>query len=120
MIQIPLKKAQIMKIKLAATCFILGTLLTPIIGFTADSDTNRTHPKAYVKDSVITTKIKAKLAEEKMNSLVHIRVDTDSNGVVWLSGSAKTKADADQAVSIARDTEGVKSVENHIKIKTSH
>jgi len=108
-----------MKIKLAATCFVIGTLLAPAVGYTADSDMDRSHPKTYVKDSAITTKIKAKLAEEKISSLVHIKVDTDNNGVVWLSGTAKTQEDADKAVSIARDTEGVKSVENHIKIKMS-
>jgi hyperosmotically inducible protein len=106
-----------MKIKLATTCFVLSTLLTPIAGYTADSDTDRAHPKTFVKDSVITTKIKAKLAEEKISSLVHIKVDTDKDGVVWLSGTAKTKAEADKAVSIARETEGVTSVKSEIKIK---
>jgi len=106
-----------MKIKLAATCFVIGTLLAPVVGYTADSDMDRSHPKVFVKDSAITTKIKAKLADEKMSSLAHIRVDTDNNGIVWLSGTAKTKAEADKAVSIASETEGVKSVKNNIKIK---
>jgi len=39
--------------------------MAPVIGYTADSDTDRSHPKTFVKDSVITTKVKAKLAEEK-------------------------------------------------------
>ncbi|MFZ3088474.1 MAG: BON domain-containing protein [Methylotenera sp.] len=106
-----------MKIKLATTCFLLGTLLVPIAGYSADSDLDRSHPKAFVKDSIITTKIKAKLAEEKIGSLVHIKVDTDSNGIVWLSGTAKTQEQIDKAVSIAHDTEGVTSVNNDIKIK---
>lgn len=106
-----------MKIKLATSFFLIGALLAPVAGYTADSDMDRSHPKTFVKDSAITTKIKAKLADEKMSSLVHIRVDTDSNGVVWLSGTAKTKAEADKAVSIASETEGVTSVKNHIKIK---
>lgn len=106
-----------MKIKLATTCFLLGTLLVPIAGYSADSDLDRSHPKAFVKDSIITTKIKAKLAKEEMGSLVHIKVDTDSNGIVWLSGTAKTQEQIDKAVSIANDTEGVTSVNNDIKIK---
>lgn len=106
-----------MKLKLATTCFLLGTLLAPIAGYSADSDMDRSHPKTFVKDSVITTKIKAKLAEEKMGSLVHIKVDTDSDGIVWLSGTAKTQEQIDKAGSIARDTEGVTSVKNGIKIK---
>lgn len=104
-----------MKIKFAATCLAIGICLTPIVGH-ADSDT-ATQAKTYVKDSVITTKIKAKLAEEKIASLAQIKVDTDDNGVVWLSGTAKTKADADKAHSIAHATEGVKSVKNHIKVQ---
>jgi hyperosmotically inducible protein len=118
-IQILLKKAQIMKIKLAATCFVIGTLLAPAVGYTADSDMDRSYPKTYVKDSAITTKIKAKLAEEKLSSLARIKVDTDAKGAVVLRGKVKTQEEADKAVSIARDTEGVKSVENHIKIKMS-
>lgn len=106
-----------MKIKLATTCFLLGTLLAPIAGYSADSDLDRSHPKAFVKDSIITTKIKAKLAKEKLGSLVHIKVDTDSDGIVWLSGTAKTQEQIDKAVSIAKDTEGVTSVNNDIKIK---
>jgi hyperosmotically inducible protein len=106
-----------MKIKLMASCFLIGALLAPVVGYTADSDTDRSHPKAFVKDSVITTKIKSKLAAENLDSTMYIRVDTDSDGVVWLSGTAKTQAEIDKTLSIARGTEGVKSVENHIKIK---
>jgi hyperosmotically inducible protein len=108
-----------MKNTLATTCFAIGILLVPVAGYTADSDMDRPHAGAFVKDSVITTKIKAKLAEEKMNSLVHISVDTDKEGRVWLSGTAKTQGQIDRAVSIAHDTEGVKSVRNDIKINTN-
>ena len=101
-----------MKIKFAATCLAIGICFTPIVGHAEDSTA-----KTYVKDSVITAKIKAKLAEEKVSSLTHIKVDTDDSGVVWLSGTAKTKADADKAHSIAHSTEGVKSVKNHIKVE---
>jgi hyperosmotically inducible periplasmic protein len=106
-----------MKIKLATTCFVIGTLLAPFAAHAEDSDSDRTHPMTFVKDSVITTKIKAKLADEKMSSLAHIKVDTDSKGVVVLSGKVRTQEEADKAVSIARETEGVKSVESNIQIK---
>ncbi len=106
-----------MKIKFATSCFILSTLLIPAVGYSADSDADRAHPKAFVKDSVITTKIKAKLAEEKLSSLLHIKVDTDKDGMVWLSGTARTKADVDKAYAIARETKGVASVKNDIQIK---
>lgn len=106
-----------MKTKLATTCLVMGILLTPVVGYTQDSDADRSDPKAFVKDSAITAKIKARLAAEKVASLAQIKVDTDNNGVVWLSGFARTQEEADKAHSIAHATEGVKSVKNHIKIK---
>ncbi|HMH17319.1 MAG TPA: BON domain-containing protein [Burkholderiales bacterium] len=102
--------------KLAAGCFVAGALIMPIAGYTADTDADRSSPKSFVKDSVITTKIKSELAEEKMSSLVKIKVDTDNKGIVVLSGTASSQKAADKAVSIARAVKGVNSVENHIKI----
>jgi osmotically-inducible protein OsmY len=48
---------------------------------------------------------------------LNIKVDTDDKGVVTLSGKAKSKAEADQAVKIARDTKGVTSVKNDILVQ---
>ena len=103
-----------MNIKLAASCIVAAALLLPIAGYGADSIVSS--PKAYVKDSVITTKIKAKLAEEKLSSLVKVSVDTDDMGMVNLGGTAPSQAAVNKAASLARGVEGVKSVENHIKI----
>jgi hyperosmotically inducible periplasmic protein len=104
-----------MKAKLVMTCLVCGMLLGPAVTMAQDSD--RAHPKAFVKDSAITTEIKTKLAAEHITSLGRIHVDTDKDGVVWLSGSARTQEAIDKAVSIARETKGVKDVHNHIKIK---
>ncbi|MFI4932446.1 MAG: BON domain-containing protein, partial [Burkholderiales bacterium] len=62
-------------------------------------------------------KIKAKLAAEKLSSLATIHVDTDANGVVWLTGTAKSQAQIDKAVSIAHATENVREVKNGLKVK---
>ncbi len=70
----------------------------------------------FVKDSVITTKVKAKLAAKHMSTLANISVDTDSHGVVWLSGKAPTKDASDLAAMIAKGTEGVTSVHNKIVV----
>lgn len=105
----------IMNMKFAASFIVAAALLLPIAGYGADSPVAAT--KTFVKDSVITTKVKAKLAEEKLSSLVKISVDTDDKGMVNLGGTAANKAAADKAVAIARTVEGVKSVENHIAIK---
>ena len=106
-----------MKIKIATACLAANLLMMPVLGHTENSDTDRAHPKIFVKDSVITAKIKAKLAAEKPASLANIHVDTDANGIVWLSGTARTKEEAEKAHSIAHATEGVKSVKNHIEVK---
>jgi hyperosmotically inducible protein len=71
----------------------------------------------FVKDSVITTKVKSKLAAKHLSSLTKIKVDTDANGVVWLSGRAPTQDAVDMAGMIAKDTEGVKSVHNDIAVQ---
>jgi hyperosmotically inducible protein len=106
-----------MKITLASSCFVLATVLTPVAAFAGDSDSDRAHALTFVADSVITTKVKAKLADEHMSSLARIGVDTDAKGAVVLSGSARSQKDADMAVSIARATEGVTSVTSTITIK---
>jgi hyperosmotically inducible periplasmic protein len=71
----------------------------------------------FVKDSAITTKVKAKLAADHLTSVGRIKVDTDKDGIVWLSGSARTPEAVEKAVSIARETEGVKSVKSNIVVK---
>ena len=83
-----------------------------------DSDMDRTHPANFVKDSAITTKIKTKLAADHITSMGRIHVDTDKDGIVWLSGTARTQEAIDQAVSIARNTEHVVSVHNDLKIRS--
>ena len=106
-----------MKTTIASSCFLLATVLTPVAAFAGDSDSDRAHPLTFVADSVITTKVKAKLADEKMSSLGRIGVDTDAKGAVVLSGTARTQKEADKAVAIARGTEGVTSVTSTIQIK---
>jgi len=106
-----------MKAKLAQALFVAGALMLPIAGHSGeDKDSDRSSPKAFVKDSVITAKIKAEMAKDKQVSAMRIHVDTDNKGVVTLSGNAKTLSEADRAVSIARDVKGVVSVENNIKV----
>jgi hyperosmotically inducible protein len=107
-----------MKTKIALSCLVVGTLLGSGLALAGpDSDTDRSNPEAFVKDSVITTKIKTQLAAEHLNSLANVHVDTDKNGIVWLSGNARTQEAIDKAVSIATQTEGVKSVHNSLVIK---
>lgn len=104
--------------RLAIPCLVFGALMSSAVVIAAeDSDADRSHPKAFVKDSAITSKVKAKLAAEHITSLGRIHVDTDKDGVVWLRGTAHTQEAADKAESIARETEGVKAVHSSIKVK---
>lgn len=100
----------------AATLIVAGALLS-VGAFAQDADMDRSHPKAFVKDSAITTKIKTKLAADNIKSLAHVHVDTDMNGVVWLSGTVPTDEAAERAVRIAKDTDGVVNVKNGIQVR---
>src|ERR1700692_3880243 len=110
-------KGQMMNTKYVIAGLTLCTFLGSVVALADDSDKDRSHPEAFVKDSAIPTKIKTKLAAEHLTSAGRIHVDTDKDGVVWLSGSARTQEAIDQAVSIARSTEHVKSVRNDLIIK---
>jgi osmotically-inducible protein OsmY len=52
-----------------------------------------------------------------MSTLTNIKVDTDNQGNVWLSGKAPTKDASDLAEMIAKDTDGVTSVHNKIVVQ---
>lgn len=106
-----------MNTKLISACFVAAGLLTSFVVRAEDGDADRKHPVAFVKDSAITTKVKAKLATDKIGSLARIHVDTDKNGMVVLTGTAKSQDQVEAAEKIARDTEGVTSVQNNVKVK---
>jgi hyperosmotically inducible protein len=105
-----------MKIKLARICFAIAVLVSPVIAQAADTDTDRMRPATFVKDSVITSKIKVRLAAEKISSLAKISVDTTSKGEVTLSGKVRSQGEAEKALSIARATEGVTSVKHSLRV----
>jgi hyperosmotically inducible protein len=66
-------------------------------------------------DPGITSAVKAKLLADSTVSGLRIDVDTE-NGVVTLTGDVKSKAEADRAVMLARNTDGVTRVVNHLKV----
>ena len=107
-----------MTTKLAIALLIVGASLAPLASYAADDqDQDRSHPKAFVKDSAITVKVKSRLAAAHLGSLARIHVDTDADGVVTLSGTARSQNEIDKAVEIARQTEHVVDVRNNVKIK---
>jgi hyperosmotically inducible protein len=111
------RKGDTMKRKLVTSSLLMSALVLPVMGHTAgDSDSDRSSMKSYAKDTEITTKVKAQMAMDKHVSALHIKVDTDNRGVVTLTGKAKSREEADKAVSIARSVEGVVAVEDNIQI----
>jgi hyperosmotically inducible periplasmic protein len=92
----------------------LGVACAPLAMADESSATESHH---VIKDSAITTKVKAKLAAKHLSTLTRVKVDTDENGVVWLSGRAPTQDASDLAAMIAKNTEGVNSVHNDITVE---
>ncbi len=69
-------------------------------------------------DAGITGKVKSKLAADDTVKAYQIDVDT-KNKVVTLSGNVDSPAAKDQAVALARGTEGVADVVDNITVKTA-
>ncbi len=70
-----------------------------------------------VSDATITVKVKSKLLANAEVSGLDVNVDTD-NREVTLSGAVNTDAERDLVYYIARNTDGVRSVNNHLEIKS--
>ena len=69
-----------------------------------------------IDDSVITTKAKSALLADTTVKGTDINVETN-RGVVSLSGMVDNERQRDRAASIVRGIDGVKSVENKMKVK---
>ena len=96
---------------LVAGLFALG------LGGCATTPTERNQSVSErASDGWITTKIKSEFALDKLSSASEIRVNTD-NGVVHLSGVAKSQSDMNRAIEIARSVKGVRSVRNEMQVQ---
>jgi hyperosmotically inducible protein len=84
------------------------------------ADASRAADKAgtVIEDSAITAKVKTALLADPDVKGMKIDVDT-KNGVVTLKGTADKSANRDRAVAIAKDTGGVKAVEDQLVVKAS-
>lgn len=103
-------------LSLAALLIIGGTAASfAVADQTMDSDAAQAGQ--FVKDSVITTKVKVRLAEKHLSTLTKIQVNTDEHGIVWLSGLAPTRDASDLAEMLAKSVEGVTSVHNKITVQ---
>ncbi len=72
---------------------------------------------SYIDDATLTTRVKAKFAENTTVSALAIKVET-LGGVVQLSGFAKSATERTMAETLARSTSGVKGVKNDIIVSS--
>ncbi len=95
-------------------CLVLLMLITTLVACAS----TRTHESTgeYVDDSVITTKVKALLAEDDLIKSFQIGVET-YKGTVQLSGFVNSQRAVDKAGQIARSVRGVNSVRNNLIVK---
>ncbi|MDN5843098.1 MAG: BON domain-containing protein [Alcaligenaceae bacterium] len=71
----------------------------------------------YVDGSVVTTRVKAGIADNLgAGPAANINVKTIQGGIVQLSGFAKTQAEKDRAGQIARSVQGVEEVHNNLVV----
>jgi osmotically-inducible protein OsmY len=70
---------------------------------------------AIVGDAAITSAVKAKFLADTAVQGLNIDVDT-KDGIVTLNGNVASRAEADRAGNLARNTEGVKSVVNNTRV----
>ena len=98
----------------AVTLALSGLLAFTAVGCAVTRDQSTVGE--YVDDATVTTRVKAKLAENPTVSAMSISVET-LKGTVQLSGFAKSSAERNMAGDLARNTAGVKAVKNDIVIR---
>jgi len=101
-----------MRTLLAATVAAVALLTTAGCAVYRDQQT----VGSYIDDTTLTTRVKAKFAEDKTVSAMAISVET-FKGVVMLSGVAKTADERMKAETLARNTSGVVDVKNEIIVR---
>jgi hyperosmotically inducible protein len=70
----------------------------------------------YVDDATITAKVKEAILADSQLKVMEVKVDTN-HGIVQLSGAVDTKAQESEAVKVAGQIDGVKSVTDNLSVK---
>lgn len=99
---------------IAAAALGTGAAFTSI-AFAADDGKPKQSVGEYASDATVTTKVKAAFVADETLSALDIAVET-TEGTVTLTGTVGTEAEVEQAARVARDVEGVKQVQNDIKV----
>ena len=101
-----------MRSKYLSTLIAAGSLAL-VVGTAYADDVKSDQP---VKDSYITTKVKAELAKDKGTKARDIHVTT-KDGVVMLDGSVATDAEKELAEKDAKKIKGVTGVHNGLTVQ---
>lgn len=101
-----------MKNAVSGKLVVMGVLIAGLTGCAGSGQKSG----AYVDDSWITTKVKSEMIANNDVAARNISVNT-AKGVVTLTGTAATAQEANKAAEIARGIEGVKAVENYIRVQ---
>jgi len=83
---------------------------------TAAAPTMPEAERAVFSDPSLTTSVKSKLIADDLVKARNIDVDT-RDSIVTLTGEVRSQAEKDQALKLARETDGVKSVTDRITVK---
>jgi hyperosmotically inducible protein len=97
------------------TCVALALALAAPLGGGVVACSTTQSAGTQVDDSWITTKIKSKLAADPEVAASNVDVDTNE-GVVTLSGRVENEENRQEALELARETEGVKSVRDMLEV----
>lgn len=72
----------------------------------------------YIDDATITTKVKAALMTDSQLKPTQVKVETNQ-GTVQLTGTVDTKSQEAEAVKVANQINGVKSVKDLLSVRTT-
>ena len=95
---------------------VIGCLIVIAIMFGCAGDRTTRSTGQYIDDSAITTKVKSALIADPEVKGTQVQVEVHQ-GVVQLSGFVNRPADAQRAIAVARNVEGVKEVRNSLIVK---
>ena len=96
--------------RLASVAAVAALFALPLAGQAQQS------PGTLMNDSAITAKIKAAQAADSTVRATSINVEPDNAGAVTLSGRARSQAEIDRAVELAKGVQGVTRVTNNMTL----
>ena len=94
---------------------LLAAIMASTVVACSSSPTQQSTGQA-IDDGVVTAKVKAKLIEDPVTKAHQINVET-FKGTVQLSGFVEDDQARTRALQLARDTDGVKSVKDALRIR---